>query len=1274
MRKLFLFFALAVGLLTSASTLQAQTVNMNRYITLTVADGAAIKLDFSATISDDRVRIVSGSNTQDITLNTTGWYGTASYTADGTTMTVYGNVGSFKCEQNGANLTAIDLSHNTGLIELYCSGNRLTTLDVSNNTQLQELNCSGNRLTTLDLSHNTKLEKLYCNSNNLTALDVSHNRWLEKLFCSGNDFSTQALDDIYCSLPDRTDTHVGEIYPLVNSSDLNHATVLATNKQNAIFKNWIVRYAQNATGIPATTGTYTCPHLNISRYIILTVTDEAPIKLDFKAAAATTPIRIVSGSNTEDIIVGTSWYGTASYTAGNSTTMTVYGDLTGFDCSGNGVNVIALDPSHNTLLEILYCKNNRINSLDVSQNTQLKGLYCTNNTISYLEVLHNTQLIGLDCAENRLSYLNVSNNTQLIALDCSYNYLSVLDVSDNMQLERLYCHSNSLSSLDISQNTRLKNLSCHGNDFTTAALDRIYCALPVRSASDGARIFPLGESSSVAEQSKVASTSGANAIAKNWRVLKYKEDGTHTDIATTGSYVCPEPNMSSYIILTVAKDSAIRLDFQAAAEGTTIRIESGGRARDITVGTSLYGNTYTAYGTEMKIYGDLTGFVCSGNRGNLTALDPSHNTQLKWLSCSDNNLTSLDLSHNTQLEKLYCNKNQLTSLDLSHNTQLKQLFCYGNGFSTQALDDIYCALPLRQASDLAVIYPIYSASSSDHATVIATNAYNATDKNWMVKYYQDGTDIPTTGSYVCPGSTMDSYITLTVKSGENITLNFQAAAEGTPVRIVRGGRTRYITVGTSLYGNTYFTAYGTEMKIYGNLTGFVCSGNRGKITALDPSHNTQLKWLDCSYNNLTSLDVSHNTQLEQLDCDKNQLTSLDLSNNTQLKQLYCNGNGFSTQALDDIYCTLPLRQALDLAVIYPIYSASSSYNDTVIATNAHNATDKNWMVKYYRDGTDIPTTGSYVCHELNMDSYITLTVTDGASIKLDLQAAAAATPVRIVSGSNTQDITVGTSWTGTANYTADGTEMKVYGDLTIFDCSGNGTKIIAIDPSHNTQLTWLYCKNNGLSRLDVSKNKQLIGLYCRNNGLTSLDVSHNTQLMGLDCSYNNLTSLDLSHNTQLKKLYCHNNGFTIAALDRIYCALPVKTLSDNEQIFPLDESSSVAEQNMVASTNAANATAKNWRVLKYKGDGNHTDIATTGSYDCSTAVAEAAAEQALTLYPNPVADVLYLSATARTIRIYNIYGIEVAHATDTDRVAVSHLPAGVYTVRADGTVAKMVKR
>ena len=48
MKRFVLSFALIVGLLTSASTAMAQTVNMSRYITLTVTNGAAIKLDFQA--------------------------------------------------------------------------------------------------------------------------------------------------------------------------------------------------------------------------------------------------------------------------------------------------------------------------------------------------------------------------------------------------------------------------------------------------------------------------------------------------------------------------------------------------------------------------------------------------------------------------------------------------------------------------------------------------------------------------------------------------------------------------------------------------------------------------------------------------------------------------------------------------------------------------------------------------------------------------------------------------------------------------------------------------------------------------------------------------------------------------------------------------------------------------------------------------------------------------------------------------------------------------
>ena len=830
MKKVVLFFALAVGLLASAATVQAQTVNTSRYITLTVTNGAAIRLDFKAASAGTPIRIVSGSNTQDITVGT-GWYGSASYTAGSTTMTVYGDLKGFACSGNGVNLTALDLSQNTQLTWLNCSSNQLTSLDVTHNTQLIELNCHNNSLNSLDILHNTQLWGVYCH---------------------GNNFSTQALNDIYCALPDRTSETYGVIQPVRNSSSENHATVIATNKQNATTKNWRVQYYSNDADIPVTTGTYVCgtPHpVDTSRYITLTVSNGEVIKLDFKAAAANTSVRIKSGITDTTITVGTSWKGITSYTAADSV-MTVYGDIIVFYCSNNRAKLTAIDLSHHTQLTELYCTNNKITSLDVSNNTQLTGLYCTSN---------------------QLSSLNASGCTQLKTLNCVSNQLLSLNVSGCTQLTKVECFSNRLSSLDVSGYTQLKELNCYGNQ-----------------------------------------------------------------------------------------------------------------------------------------------------------------------------LSNINVSGCTQLKELKCYNNQLASLNISGCTQLKELYCYNNI-----------------------------------------------------------------------------------------------------------------------------------------------------------------------------------------------LTALDVSGCTQLTKVYCHDNKLSTDALDDIYCALPDRKDSINGVIQPVDNSSSTYNDTVIASNAANATAKNWKVQYYSNDADIATTGSYVCGtphtKPNMDRYITLTVTNGAAIKLDFMAAADGTPVRIVSGTNTENITVGTSWKGIASYTADGTTMIVYGDITDFDCDDNGANLTALDPSHNTQLTGLYC------------------------------------------SYNNLTTLDVSQNTQLKWLYCYDNNFSTQALDNIYCALPDRNDSIDAGVIQPVYNSSSSYNDTVLATNAQNATAKNWKVQYY----DNTDIpATTGKHKCSatTDISEVSAEPSLTLYPNPVADVLYLSATTRTIRVYNIYGIEVAHATDTDHVEVAHLPAGVYTVRADGTVAKMVKR
>ena len=820
-----------------------------------------------------------------------------------------------------------------------------------------------------------------------------------------------------------------------------------------------------AVGLLTSASTAMAQTVNMSRYITLTVTDGAAITLDFKAAAAGTPVRIVNGSVTRDITVGTNWKGIASYTA-DGTTMTVYGDIVGFNCSSNLANLTALDVSHNTQLEELDCGGNKITALNVSKNTQLEKLGCAYNKLTALDVSKNTQLKELLCPNNKLTTLDLSHNAQLKTLNCSSSWLTTLDLSHNAQLTRLYC-------------------------------------------------------------------------------------------------------------------SSIRL----------------------------------------------------------TALDVSHNTQLNLLDCSSNQLTALDVSHNTQLWELNCGNNQLTALNVSHNTQLSELVCYDNALNTAALDRIYCTLPDRTSKYRGVIKPVYSDTSSNHVTVLATNKTNATSKNWKVQY-ADNTDIPaTTGSYTCPQPNMSRYITLAVAKDSAIKLDFMAAAAGTPVRIVSGSNTQNITVGTSWYGTATYTADDTEMKVYGDLIGFDCSANYANLTAFDLSQNTQLRKLHCRDNSLSSLNVSKNTLLEDLYCGSNNLTTLDVSACTQLKELYCYNNDFTTAALDDIYCALPDRTGKENGVIKPVFNSSLSYNDTVIATNAQNATDKNWKVQYYQGDTDISTTGSYVCGGGG----------GGGTTTYNLKIA----DVQVTS-TNCSDLSVIDSVSGTVKYDPS-TKTLTLQNATI---SVNTTNAI------KSYIDGLTIKVIGTNNLTTSG----AALYFRKPLTITGGGVLNANSGDVPAIFANGTNLTI-------------DGCTVNAKGK----WGISGFNGSSETLTIKNSTVTAEGIYGSIVDFAGITLDGCAITQPAGaafDASLKAVALNGEKVTSkvvisknsTDIAEATAEQALTLYPNPVADILYLSATARTIRVYDIYGTEVAHATDTDRVEVSHLPAGVYTVRADGTVAKMVKR
>jgi internalin-related protein len=1092
---------------------------------------------------------------------------------------------------------------------------------------------------------------------------------------------------------------------------------------------------------------------------------------------------IVSGSNKYNLTVGTSWVGIQNYLADDNV-MTIYGDITKFNCSGNGNNIYeVLNAAADTILTELICTDNNLSSLNISRNTQLRKLNCARNNIIALNYL--------------------ANNVNLTSLDCSNNLLARLDVSANFLLEKIICHGNIISS-----NTRL--------------LDIIYCLLPDRSVKTTGYIQPLYDDRS-SDLDSVLATNSLNAFNKNWNV-SYASDST--DISpTTGSYVCTEVDTTRYIYLEVKPNETLKLEFLVDNIDDIITIVSGKNSKtfrgNFSIGYS-YDCTFTPDSTSMIIYGNVNELNCIGNGNKITALDISHNSgvtrlmcdtnniawlhlngqELTFLTCSNNRLTSLDVSTcpyltfldcsynqindikylNTlsNLEVLICNDNRLTSLVVnSNNSALNSIACENNNFSSaQAFDDLFCSLPLVNYGRLSIIY---DSLSNGYTELLASNKYNAMHKAWRVVYVSDENIPHTTGTYSCINAPLDT-IVLGVRRGKYIKLRFASDYGHSQARVVSGSTDTIVQVDTVWTDTLRFMADADSMIIISSicnvnrfscrdngenilsidiakipllqeldcannhirglrmirndyLTNLNCSNNQisdlyidANLGILNCAHNqietlfvkdleSSLEELDCSYNFLNKLDISNNDKITYLNCSGNDISVLSLSNNPYIKTLKCDRNNldslnlmannllesvdlsynpqlcnlnisdtsalkrialygcnFSTCGLDSVFRALPRRLPADRAAIFVKDSAAT--NPGVDGCRDTIASHRNWAVLNFKGNNSMDTIKNsfYTCvPNMNLNRAISLNVVPGQTISLSIKAAIADTHIRFTCGSTDTILTVGTSWSYW-QLPAKDDKMIFFGDITRFNCNTNGNNITAISTKTNTILEELQCIGNAISTLDLSHNVELSELYCLGNRLTSLDLSHNHKLTELAC-YDNpqLQHIDVNGCYPLSRVVVYGCNLSDCGLDSLLRALPRRSSDNKGKIFIKDGTSTNPGSGGCQDTIASH---KNWVVLDYNG-GSPDTIANT-HYTCADTPTDndrhLTNETDIKIYPNPVADILYLSATASTIHIYDIYGIEVARATDTDKVGVSHLPDGVYIVRADGTVAKMVKQ
>lgn len=945
--------------LAQRDTRTSPSVNLEKYITLTVKTGQQIKLDFKASVDNTPVRIVSGQNTKEITIGKKWYDGNKeskfSVNSDGNTMIIYGDIVAFACGKNNTNLTAVDISNNSDLTELSCPNNNLTTLDISKNSNLTELkcdtnyikslnatnltklklldcssngivdlilnncsalnklNCSNNKILNLNLTDNTNLREINCSYNQMISLDLSnksylsvvkcnHNKLsiinlikspevlsircnnnqlksldlsscnkLQSLYCYDNSLTKDAMNELYCSLPDRMNITTGECYPVNKESDINHSDIISATSKNARNKNWEVYY-YNDSKTPQDTvpnnGNFICSKINMNRYIELTVEKGYDINFNVKGNREKTSIRVVAGNYTMDYDLDTMMNFTKISFPAKGTNITIYGNIASFDCSGNSHIINEINVSKSNQLKYLTCHNNQLKKLYLGHNNNLDELWCFNNQLSELDISGNKHLKVLQCDNNQLNKLDISNNPELKVLRCNNNQLSEIITGDNSNLTSLKCHKNHLTSLDISSCTLLEELLCFNNQI-------------------------------------------------------------------------------------------ISLD--------------------------VSNNTL------------LSKLLCSDNA--LSSLNVSRNTKLYVLDCANNKISSLNISNSPKIDLLKCQNNQLTSLDLSVNTKLINFWCYGNPFTTESMNKLYCSLPEKQAGSISFCYPLNTPEDTYYPIISAATSDIARKKGWKVVFFNNNAspdnDIPNTGDFDCvtikPEPNLNKFIQLRVEKGKNIALNFKSLKDNTPIRIISGKNIKDTLAYLNWYSDTskvfFVKSDDTKITVYGDIIGFDCGNNGVSVTGLDSKENLLLTELicdgnnisdidlnknieltnvNCSNNKLKSIDLSMNTKLSTIDLSNNSLTKIDLNKNAECKNVVFYGNPITTAIANEIYCSLPDRKKMSAVNLYMVNKPSDADYSTISAATSDNARAKNWKILFYNEGNtpqnNIPNGGNYNCN------------------------------------------------------------------------------------------------------------------------------------------------------------------------------------------------------------------------------------------------------------------------------------------------------------------------
>ncbi|MDR2205184.1 MAG: T9SS type A sorting domain-containing protein [Flavobacteriaceae bacterium] len=366
------------------------------------------------------------------------------------------------------------------------------------------------------------------------------------------------------------------------------------------------------------------------------------------------------------------------------------------------------------------------------------------------------------------------------------------------------------------------------------------------------------------------------------------------------------------------------------------------------------------------------------------------------------------------------------------------------------------------------------------------------------------------------------------------------------------------------------------------------------------------------------------TNLSDLQCQFNQLSILNLSNNINLQILDCGYNQLST---------LDFSNNVNLQSLICRNNQLTSLN----VSNNINLTTRIWCEFNQLSTLDVSNNINLKYLSCGNNQFPTLDISNNTNLEiLDCSYNPFTTTLDLSNNANL--LTLGCRGSQL-------TTLDVSNNINLQNLSCSDNQLTTLDVSNNTNLKWLDFQNNQIEMLDVSNNVNLQQLWCRNNQLSTLDVSNNADLQMLQCGINQLASLFIKNEVN------KNFIITTTSINIGYNF----TGNPNLTFICVDENQVQDVQDYITENNI----------------GNNPEV----SSDCTIMATQEISKDKVSVYPNPVKNVLYIQSSKFNIqgsRIYDISGklVKTFRGNSTD---VSALQKGVYVLEIGGQTMKFIK-